>query len=152
MIRISPTARPEAWHDIEVEIDGQTAPMRVRYWLLSKQEAAEWTKQRLALAKAVRTENEAETFDRLLDELSPEQFQRADTLLRARILDWNLVDADSPDGARLPVNEQTLSAILDQTRFWRPLLQGLVDASSGVAAKKTGSTGSAGGSTTSSRD
>jgi len=151
MIRISTTARPEAWHDIEVEIDGQTAAMRVKYWLLNKSEAAEWTKQRLALAKAVRTENEVETFDRLIGELSPEQFQRADTLLRARILDWDLADADNAEGAKLPVNDTTLSAILDQTRFWRPLLQGLIDASSGVAAKKTGSTGSGGGSTTSSR-
>ena len=148
MIRLSTTARPESWYDIEINIDGDTAPMRVKYHLLNKREAADWTGRRLGLAKAVRTEDEATTFDLLIEELEPEQMERVDALLRARVLDWDLQDADN-DGAKLPANEQNLSVVLGQTRFWRPLFQGLLDASSGIAAKKTDATGSAGGSTTS---
>lgn len=145
MIRLSPTARPESWHDLEIVLDGESAPLRVQYWLLDKRAAADWSSRRLTLARAIRTEDEAKTFDLLLDELTPEQFATVDALLRERILAWDLADEQ---GERLPVNPQTLALVLDQARFWRPLFQGLIDASSGVAAKKTDSTGSAGGLTT----
>lgn len=149
MIRLSPTARPEAWHTIEVNIDGDDAEMKVKYHLLDKKEAATWSSKRLHLAKAVRTDDEAKTFDLLLDDLAPEQLVIVDELLRQRIIAWDLFDDDAKE--TLPVNQQTLDAILAQTRFWRPLFQGLIDASSGIAAKKTDATGSTGGSTTNKR-
>lgn len=152
MIRLSPNQRPEAWHDIEIDIDGETAAMRVRYWLLDKREAADWTSRRIALAKAVRSENEVETFERLLQDMSEEQMQRADSLLRERIVDWDLVDADSEEGAKLAITAQNIALLLNQTRFWKPMLQGLIDASSGIALKKTASTGSDGGQTMNRRD
>lgn len=138
MIRIAQSQTPEAWHDLEINFgaDIEPAAMRVKYRLLSKSALAEWSGRRLSLAKAVRANDESTTFDLLLEELSPEQLARADALLRAHILDWDLVDADAEKDARLPVNERTLTAILDQMRFWRPLLQGLIDASSGMAARK----------------
>lgn len=160
MIRIQPNARREAWHDIEINLDGETAPMRVRYWLLPRAEAGALNHKRYQVQAAV-TKNADDAdekalkekalvvIDYLLNQYSPEQMAAAEALLRKHILDWDLQDADSPEGAKLPVNEQTLNAILDQARFFEPLYLGLIDASLS-AAKKTGSTGSAGGSTTSS--
>lgn len=148
MIKLDLSARPEAWHEVEIDIDGVSVPLRVRYWLLDKGEAARWTRQRLLLAQAIKTGQEETLFERLIQELSPEQISEIDALLRSRILDWDgLVDEQ---GVKIPVSPQTLDAILAQMRFWRPLFQGLIDASAGVAARKNALPGSTGGSTTSS--
>lgn len=140
MIRISLSKRPEAWHEIEIIWEGEPQPMRVRYWLLDTDEAAQWAAHRLALAKAVRTNDETATFDMLIDDLSPEQVKTVRNLLIERIVDWDLADADA-DGDKLDVNPGTVGAVLKKAMFWRPMFQGLLDASGGVAAKKTEATG-----------
>lgn len=146
MIRISTSARQEAWHEIDIDIDGEAAPMRVRYWLLSRAEASALNRRRfqasLAAKNAATSEDQAlAVIDYLIDKLSPEQIEAAEALLRARILDWDLQDADSESGATLPVTEQTLGVILDQARFFEPLYVGLIDASLAAVSKKTGSSG-----------
>lgn len=144
MIRIS--AHNEAWQAVEINIDGDIAPMKVRYRLLDKRETAEWSARRLSLAKAAGTDNHAVLFDLLLESLTPEHFAKVDAMLKSRIVAWDLLHED---GTPYPVNEETLTQRLDDMRFWGPLLWGLVDASSPSAAKKTVATGSTGGSTTS---
>lgn len=148
MIRVSTTHRPESWQPVEIPFDGELVEIRVKYRLLSKHEVAPYVRRQLCFAKAMKEENEARTFEMMLEDLDETQFAEVDAMLRERILDWDLEDADGDRGTPLPVNEQTLSAVLDQVRFWKPMFLGLIRASNGMAARKNGSTGSVGGSTT----
>lgn len=139
MIKLSLSKRPEAWQDLEIIVDGEPQPMRVRYWLLATAEAAEWTASRLQLAKSVRTDDQEATFAQLIDDLQPPQLARIRALLIDRIVDWDLADADAGETEhnKLPVNPDTVGAVLERGMFWRPMFQGLLDASSGAAVKKT---------------
>lgn len=133
MIRLSTTQRPQAWTTIDVNLSGDLHPVRVCYWLLTTAEAARWSAERLQGMQAVRSDDPS-GLTWLLGELSPEHLARVRALLMERILDWEIEDADRP-GERLPVNETTVSAILDLGHFFRPLFQGLLDASAGAARK-----------------
>jgi len=151
MIRLSTTQRPEAWHTIEIPMDGEPAEMRVKYWLLSRDQATEYSLHRLELQKAIESKDDSTTFAMLAHELSPETVAEVDALLRERILDWDLEDGDAPEGTKLALTPETLNAVLDQVRFWRPLFQGLINCSNGLGARKNASNGSGGGATTSKR-
>lgn len=145
MIRLSPNQRPESWTTIDVPLDGDPAPVRVRYWLLSPTETAQWAAERLRGFSAIRADS-PEAIDYLLGELDPAKIGQIRDLLLERILDWDIADADSPETppAKLPVTADTKAAVIDHGAFFKPLFQGLLDASSG-AARKNASTGCAGG-------
>lgn len=133
MIRLAPNQRPESWTSIEINLDGEPQPLRVRYWLLSTLEAADWAAKRLRGLHAMRADEEA-GFDYLLGQLSAEHIGQIRAMLLDRILDWDLEDAEQP-GAKLPVTMANVTAVVDHGAFFRPLFQGLIDASSGDARK-----------------
>lgn len=139
MIRLSRNARPESWHTVQIPVDGEPTPMRVRYWLLSTKEAAQWARERLKGYAAVAKvgSDGAEALEFLLGELDPERIDAMSALLTERIVDWDLADGDSVEDppAKLPVTPETLAAVLERGDFLRPLFQGLLDASSGAARK-----------------
>ncbi|MBV5274460.1 MAG: hypothetical protein JZU52_12725 [Lamprocystis purpurea] len=132
MIRLSPRARPEAWTTIDINLDGTPTPLRVRYWLLTPVAAAEFAAERLKGFAALKAET-PEGLDFLLHELAPDQLATVRALLLERVIDWDLVDADT--GEALALTPESLSAVLDHGAFFRPLFQGLLDASSGAARK-----------------
>lgn len=136
MIRLSPKRRPEAWTSVDINLDGEPQAMRVRFWLLSPTEAAEWTAARLKGYHAIKSD-EGQGLDFLLRELSAEQIGRIAALLQERIADWDLADAESTaePPAKLPVTPETVAAVAAHGAFMRPLFQGLLDASSGAARK-----------------
>ena len=137
MIRISPNNRPESWTTIDINLDGEPQPMRVRYWLLSPVEAAAWAAERLKGWSAIKGKDEAAGLDYLLRELSADQIGRVRELLLERIIDWDLADADS-DAApptKLTLTAASKEAIIGHGAFFKPLFQGLLDASSGAARK-----------------
>ena len=136
MIRLNPRARPESWTTIDVNLDGDPQPMRVRYWLLAPEDAARWASERLKGYHAIKGDTDA-GIDYLLRELSAEQLALVHTLLAERIIDWDLADAESTaePAEKLPVTPENVAAILGHGAFLRPLFQGLLDASSGAARK-----------------
>lgn len=143
MIRFSASARPESWHTVQIPVDGEPTPMRVRYWLLGTKEAARFARERLKGYVAVSQGNAQGAVDTLgavdflLRELDDTHIDAMAELLRERILDWDLADAESTDDppAQLPVSPETVAAVLARGDFLRPLFQGLLDASSGAARK-----------------
>ena len=134
MIRLNPKARPESWTSIDINLDGEPQPMRVRFWLLPPEEAARLAAERLRGFSAVRAEGDA-GLDYLLRELSAEQIGEVRTTLAARIVDWDLADDTDAEGGKLAVTPEHIAAVLDHGAFLRPLYQGLIDASSGAARK-----------------
>lgn len=141
MIRLSPNHRPESWTTIDINLDGEPTPVRVRYWLLSPAETAQWAAERLRGFSAIRADS-PEALDYLLSELSPEKIAQVRALLMERLLDWDIADADSDTTppAKLAVTAESKAAVIDHGAFFKPLFQGLLDASSG-AARKNGSSG-----------
>ena len=138
MIRVSTSARQEAWHEIEiVDYDQTTQKVRVKYWLLNKSEASPWTCRRLELGKAAKSETDVALFDLLKEEISADQQAKMDRLLIERIVDWDIEDADAEPGTKLAVTPETVGAVISQVRFWRPLFSGLLDASTGAKAKNS---------------
>lgn len=132
MIRLNPRARPESWTSIDINLDGEAQSMRVRYWLLAPEEAAQWAAERLKGYHAIKADEDA-GLEYLLHELSAEQIARVHALLAERIIDWDLADAESE--AKLAVTPEHVAAVLAHGAFLRPLFQGLLDASSGAARK-----------------
>lgn len=146
MIRISQHVHPTAWYPVQVDLGEGPVDVRVRFRLLEKEQVALWQARRLALAAAIDGADAPQTYALLREDVSPEHLAEVEGLLREAIVEWEIGDADSDDeDARLPVNAQTLSAVLRDMRLLRALFRGLVDASAGVAARKNASTGSAGG-------
>ena len=140
MIRLSPNHRPESWTTIEINLDGEPIPVRVRYWLLSTSETAQWAAERLRGIASLRADR-PEAIDYLLSELDQAKIQQIRDLLMQRILDWDIADADSATNppAKLDVTDENKSAVVDHGCFFKPLFQGLLDASSGAARKNASS-------------
>jgi len=136
MIRVSTTARQEAWQEVEIiDYDQNAQKVRVKYWLLSKSEAAPLTMRRLELGKAAKSDKDVAIFDLLIEEIGEEQQAKIDALLVQRIIDWDIEDGDAAPGTKLPVTAENITALISQVRFWRPLFSGLIDASTGAKAK-----------------
>lgn len=140
MIRLSPTHRPESWTTIDINLDGDPTPVRVRYWLLSPTETAQWAAERLRGFASIRADS-PEAIDYLLSELDPAKIGQIRDLLMQRVLDWDIADADSTatPPAKLAVTEASKTAVIDHGAFFKPLFQGLLDASSGAARKNASS-------------
>lgn len=136
MIRLSPNARPECWTTIDVSLDGEPQAVRVRYWLLSPVETAQWAAERLRGFSAIRADS-PEAIEYLLSELDPAKIGQIRALLMERVLGWDIADADSTETppATLAVTPENLAAVIDHGAFFKPLFQGLLDASSGAARK-----------------
>lgn len=140
MIRISLSQRPEAWHDVNVYFNNELGTMRVRYWLLLTREAAALERRRLRLLKASNGDpgQRAELAELLLEHLSEEFLAEGTALLQSRVLDWDLVEDEHGEhpGQPVPFTAANLDLLLAQKVFWLALWNGLVDASSGLAARK----------------
>ena len=141
MIRLSPNQRPESWTTIDINLDGEPTPARVRFWLLSPTDSAKWAAERLRGLNAIRADS-PEGLDYLLSELAPDRIAQVRDLLMERLLDWDIADADSDatPPAKLAVTAEAKAAVIAHGAFFKPLFQGLLDASSG-AARKNGSSG-----------
>lgn len=132
MIRIALDERPLAWHTVQVRLDGEPADMRVRYHLLAPEDAAARSAERLKVARAIGTGDASSAYDLLLERLSAAQIEAMRALLAARVVEWDLCD---PQGTPIPVNGETLRAVLAHGAFLRPLDEGLIDASLGAFSK-----------------
>lgn len=133
------TGRREYWNTIELPDDqGEPVDVRVKYWLLSPDEANAQLEHQLQISKLAR-EGEGDHVDILLDDIGAEERAKIRAQLCERVIDWDLQDASKDDAAKLPVTPETIGAIYDHDAVMaQALYNGLMLASRGlVAAKKT---------------
>jgi hypothetical protein len=133
------TGRREYWTTVELPDDqGEAIDVRVKYWLLSPDDANAQLEHQLKISKLAR-EGEGDHVDILLDDIGAEERAKIRAQLCERILDWDIEDGAKGDGSKLPISADTIGAIYDHDGVMaQALYNGLMMASRGlVAAKKT---------------
>ena len=132
-IKISLTQRHEAWHTITVPADDSTAEVRVQYHLLPEDELRRIRRAPLEGYEG-RSQDMMGNVTALVDALSDERAEERKQLLVDRVLDWDIIDADTDKP--LPVTEANIRALCAMASMFIPLYDGLLDAS-GAPVKKT---------------
>jgi hypothetical protein len=132
VIRIALDERPLAWHTVQVRLDGEAHELRVRYHLLTPEDASERSAERVRMARTFQGADADAMFAALLDRLTIERVAGMRALIAERVVEWDLADLDGHPIAATPVAVQ---ALLDHGAFLRPLYEGLVDASLGADSK-----------------
>ena len=130
-LTISLSGRSEAWTTINVPSGDQSADVRVRYYLLTESQIR---KLRRAPLERYASNSDGGQVDALIEALSDEAAEERKQLLVERVLDWDIIDADT--GKPLPISEETIRAVCDSAPVFVALYDGLLDASS-APVKKT---------------
>lgn len=151
MIRIDLSKEPLRWRDIELYDDeGEEQAARVQYAVLPVPEAIAYRRAQMELAAkgtGISEEDGASQrafLEAVMERMSPEDIAARREMLHAKVRGWNFVDANEQP---LPVTPEVLDALMDDGRFFGPLWEGLLAASESIG-KKSGRSGSTGGSTT----
>jgi len=147
-LAFSTEGRPELWQTLHVDL-GEDEPyeVRVKYWILTKPELdarrEEETRAILGQAKETRTDDDGRTdldrqiaiLERALESISPEKGAERVKELTQRVLDWDLIDAASDTGEKLPCTPDAVEKVCEYEAIFQSLAGGLL-AASGDARKK----------------
>lgn len=134
MLRINTSAAPLVWHTVQINQDGESTAVKVRYRILTKDAVDARSADRLALARTVRGGDEGKALDAIIERLTPDQRESMRIDLRRAVAEWDIADQD---GAPLAVTPETLDAVLAYGIYLLPLYDGLIEASNGAAAKNS---------------
>jgi len=148
-LAFSTEGRPELWHTLHIDL-GEDEPyeVRVKYWILTKPELdarrADETKTILDQAKASQAEDadgseldrQIAMLERVVESISPEKGAERVEELTQRVLDWDLIDAASDTGEKLPCTPETVAKVCEYEAIFQALAAGLL-AASGDARKKS---------------
>lgn len=135
MIKLDLSADPTAQKTIEIRLGDKVEKMKVTYRIFDREEASELMRKQLDDAERIFAAGDSDQEARLAalhESLSPKKQEEIEDELVERIVEWDLLDTDR---VPLPVTPENISAVLRHGPFFRPLWQGLIDASTGAKSK-----------------
>jgi len=148
-LAFSTEGRPELWHTLHIDLgDEEPYEVRVKYWIFTKPELdarrEKETRAILDQAKASQPEDatgsdldrQIAMLERVVESISPDRGAEQVEELTQRVLDWDLIDAASDTGEKLPCTHETVRKVCEYESIFQSLAAGLL-AASGDARKKS---------------